>query len=101
VTFTFILDDLVYPSGSTLMAQPGGGGSQTLYGYQLYCAQQAAVGLAAGVGGDLPPACREWLARCGAQLDGLLQLEAEPTPRAWQVLEDDGRRAEVRGERLA
>lgn len=96
VAFTFILDDLVYPDGATLMAQPGGGGPQTLFGYQLYAGQQATVGLAAGVGSDLPPTCLQWLADCGVQLEGLLVQESQPTPRAWQVLESDGRRTEVR-----
>lgn len=96
VAFTFIADDLVYPDGTTHMAQVGGGGPQTLFGYQLYQTQPVAVGLAAGVGADLPLPCRDWLGRCGVALDGLLLQPDCPTPRAWQVLEDDGRRAEVR-----
>lgn len=85
----------VYPDGSSSMQNPGGGGVQTLFAYQLYNQQQQQVGLAAGVGPDLPPACTQWLTSCGVRLDGLLQ-HSHPTPRAWQVLEEDGRRAEVR-----
>jgi hypothetical protein len=63
VGFTLIIDDIVLPDGQTCMAQLGGGGPQTLFGFQLVSAvlspqnQPCSVGLAAGVGSDLPEAC--------------------------------------------
>jgi len=56
-----------------------------------------AQGLAAGVGADdLPPSCAAWLAAAGVDCSGLLRLAGTPTPRAWQVLERDGRRTQAR-----
>ena len=61
--FTLIIDDIVFPDGATCMAQLGGGGSQAAFGYQLVASAAAGlprsrVGLAAGVGADLPESCR-------------------------------------------
>lgn len=64
VGFTLIIDDIVLPDGQTCMAQLGGGGPQTLFGFQLVSAALSAgnkpcnVGLAAGVGKDLPEPCK-------------------------------------------
>ena len=62
VFFTLIIDDIVVPDGATCMAQLGGGGSQGAFGYQLVASARGAegirVGLAAGVGQDLPESCR-------------------------------------------
>ncbi len=69
-------------------------GSQSLWGFQLANGQRTRVGLAAGVGPDMPPACREWLEGIGADTSGLI-LHPRPTPRAWQVFEADGRRTQV------
>lgn len=57
VCFTLIIDDVVFPDGSTRMQLLGGGGPQSLWGYQLARQQRAKVGLAAGVGADLPISC--------------------------------------------
>jgi hypothetical protein len=64
VGFTLIIDDIVLPDGQTCMAQLGGGGPQTLFGFQLVSAALSplnlpcSVGLAAGVGIDLPEPCK-------------------------------------------
>ncbi|KAF5839767.1 Ribokinase-like protein [Dunaliella salina] len=83
------------------MAQLGGGGSQSLFGYQLASASisgsLAQVGLAAGVGQDFPASCHAWLSNLGVDLQGLF-VAADPkrnTPRAWQVFEEDGRRTQI------
>jgi hypothetical protein len=68
IGFTLIIDDIVLPDGRTCMAQLGGGGPQTLFGFQLVSAALSAqsepcsVGLAAGVGNDLPEPCKVRLA---------------------------------------
>ena len=59
VCFTLIIDDIVLPDGQTCMAQLGGGGAQTLFGFQLAKAAvgiESRVGLAAGIGPDMPVA---------------------------------------------
>ncbi|GBF88120.1 26S proteasome regulatory subunit [Raphidocelis subcapitata] len=95
VGFTLIVDDTVHPDGTTSMEQVGGGGPQTLWGYQLYRGGGARVGLSAGVGRDLPASVRAWLEGCiGCELSGLIESDL-PTPRAWQVMEWDGRRTQV------
>ncbi|KAJ9523286.1 hypothetical protein QJQ45_023973, partial [Haematococcus lacustris] len=103
VCFTLIVDDIVLPSGVTYMAQLGGGGPQTLFGWEVVsqCLRKHAptpgaltTGLAAGVGPDLPPTCVSWLQQVGVDTSGLLQHQ-RPTPRAWQVFEEDGRRTQV------
>lgn len=53
------------------------------------------MGLAAGVGQDLPPAHREWLQAAGVDTAGLLDTPGRLTPRAWQICEEDGRRTQV------
>lgn len=61
VCCTLIIDDIVLPDGESCMAQLGGGGPQSLFGFQLVsrCLQRhTSVGLAAGVGDDLPDQCK-------------------------------------------
>ncbi|KIZ02012.1 26S proteasome regulatory subunit T6, partial [Monoraphidium neglectum] len=94
--FTLIVDDTVHPDGTTSMEQVGGGGPQTLWGYQLQRRGAARVGLAAGVGKDLPKSVERWLSSTvGCDLSGLIASDTLPTPRAWQVMEHDGRRTQV------
>jgi len=104
VTFTLIVDDLVFWDGSTKMGQLGGGGSQTAWGYQTVSSPncdggddqiQRAAGIAAGVGPDVPLSCLEWLENIGVDISGIKQHPDAETPRAWQILEQDGRRHEV------
>eukprot|EP00897_Mesotaenium_endlicherianum_P006241 jgi/Mesen1/5645/ME000286S04855 len=86
VVFTLIVDDIVQPSGRTAMACLGGGGEHRF--------ANTSLGLAAGVGEDLPPACRAWLAGMGVDLTGLI-AHPHPTLRAWQLFEECGRRTQV------
>lgn len=92
VTFSLILDDIVFPDGQTAMGVLGGGGPQTAFGLRLWAEQ---VGLAAGVGTDLPVAALDRLTQLEIDTAGLRRSEKWPTPRAWQVLEADGRRTQV------
>lgn len=75
-------------------------GPQTLFGFQLAAhalreGAKAQTGLAAGIGPDFPPACMDWLRSIGVDTRGLVP-HARPTPRAWQVFEEDGRRTQAR-----
>ena len=116
--FTLIVDDIVNPDGSTVMEALGGGGPQTCFGLLLHSSAPRVVrctpplrrspaadallqGLAAGVGSDLPASCLRWLEAARVDASGLLPLPGVPTPRAWQVLEHDGRRTQARPSRGA
>jgi sugar/nucleoside kinase (ribokinase family) len=92
VTFNIIIDDIVFPDGRTAMGVLGGGGSQTAFGMKLWADE---VGLVAGVGSDLPANVRGRLAGTGIDTQGLRHSKVWPTPRAWQVMEADGRRTQV------
>jgi sugar/nucleoside kinase (ribokinase family) len=92
VTFALIIDDLVFPDGRTEMGVLGGGGPQAAFGMRLWAER---VGLVGGVGADLPAAALEWLAAGGIDIAGLRFSPEFPTPRAWQLLEADGRRTQV------
>lgn len=92
VTFSLIIDDIVFPDGQTAMGTLGGGGPQTAFGLRLWAER---VGLVAGVGADLPASAANWLTATGINAGGLRHSETLPTPRAWQVLETDGRRTQV------
>lgn len=73
-------------------------GAQTLFGFQLIsqvclgCV--AKLGLAAGVGTDLPAPHKDWLRGIGVDVSGLIEGQL-PTPRAWQLFEEDGTRTQV------
>lgn len=92
VTFSLIIDDIVFPDGQTSMGVLGGGGPQTAFGMRLWADN---VGLSAGVGPDLPAEVQNWLNLFEIDTQGLRYSKEWPTPRAWQVLEDDGRRTQV------
>ncbi len=91
VAFGIILDDIVFPDGETRMGMLGGGGPQAAFGMRLW---SESVGISARVGPDLPAAALEWLDQAGIDRQGLIFNDL-PTPRAWQVLEEDGRRTQV------
>lgn len=92
VTFGLIIDDIVFPDGQTCMGLLGGGGPQTAFGLKLWAER---VGLAGGIGDDLPATAQEWLAAAGIDTTGLRCSSRWPTLRAWQILEADGRRSQV------
>jgi sugar/nucleoside kinase (ribokinase family) len=91
VAFGIVIDDVVFPDGRTAMGRLGGGGPQAAFGMRLW---SDSVGLVARVGRDLPDTARDWLARSGIDLAGVVETDL-PTPRAWQVLEADGKRTQV------
>lgn len=90
---SLIIDDLVLPDGSTRMGLLGGGGPQAAFGMALWAPGR--VGLCAGVGEDLPPTAQAWLDGMGIDTAGVRRHPVLPTLRAWQVLEEDGRRTQV------
>lgn len=94
VTFGIILDDIVFPDGTTYMGALGGGGPQTAWGMAAALGSGVAVGLVAGVGRDLDEHLLAPLIAAGIDLTGL-RVTGLPTPRAWQVTEADGRRTQV------
>jgi sugar/nucleoside kinase (ribokinase family) len=92
VAFSLIIDDIVFPDGRTVMGALGGGGPQTAFGMKLWADR---VGLVGGVGSDLPADTQAWLEAMGIDAAGLRYASQWPTPRAWQILEADGRRTQV------
>lgn len=94
VAFGIIVDDIVFPDGTTHMGVLGGGGPQTAWGMAAALGGGESVGLVAGVGDDLPPETLAPLRAAGIDLGGVRQTK-HPTPRAWQITEFDGRRTQV------
>lgn len=94
VTFGIILDDIVFPDGTTRMGVLGGGGPQTAWGMAAALRSGEQVGLVAGVGRDLDEHLLAPLIAAGIDLTGV-RVTGLPTPRAWQVTEADGRRTQV------
>ena len=91
VTFGIIIDDIVFPNGKTSMGVLGGGGPQTAFGMRLV---STSVGLSASVNQADLPLITPWLVESDIQEAGLILTEL-PTPRAWQLLEGDGRRTQL------
>lgn len=91
VAFGVILDDIIFPDGRSVMAVLGGGGPQTAFGMRLW---SPSVGLVAGVNRMDLPVVKTWLEQSGIDTAGL-RVNDLPTPRAWQLLEADGRRTQV------
>lgn len=94
VTFTVIVDDIVYPDGHSRMACLGGGGPQTAFGGKIWADEADKIGIASGIGSDFPFPCKKWLEDMGIDSSGLL-MWSSPSFRAWQILELDGRRTQV------
>lgn len=92
-TSSLIIDDIVLPDGQTKMGLLGGGGPQTAFGMKLWT--QGGVGLCAGVGADLPAGVQTWLDDFGIDTAGVHRHPHHRTLRAWQILEEDGRRTQV------
>lgn len=91
VTFSIIIDDIVFHDGHTEMGMLGGGGPQAAFGMRLW---SESVGIVAGIGSDFRPNIVDWFKQSDIDQSGL-HLSNFPTTRAWQVLEDDGRRTQV------
>jgi len=89
-----IIDDIVFPDGRTQMGTLGGGGAQAAWGMALAAESGGQVGMLAGVGRGFPPEALAPLAAMGIDLTGVHVTDL-PTPRAWQILEADGRRTHV------
>ena len=92
-SFSVILDDIVFHDGSTRMGVLGGGGPQTAFGMKLWAAR--GVGLCGGVGADFPDAAQAWLEAMAIDASGLRRDPVHPSLRAWQIIEEDGRRTQV------
>lgn len=90
-TFGVIIDDIVDPNGNTRMGVLGGGGVQTAFGMRLW---SDSVGLIAGVGQEYKSVILDWLNQCGIDHSGVRITECL-TPRAWQLMEADGRRTQI------
>ena len=83
-----ILDDIIYPDGRSAMGTLGGGGLYAASGMRLW---QADAAVWAAVGADFDA---DSLLPYGFDSRGLLVTD-RPTPRAWQLLETDGRRTQI------
>jgi sugar/nucleoside kinase (ribokinase family) len=94
VAFGIIVDDIVFPQGETHMAVLGGGGPQTAWGMAASHGTGEQVGIVAGIGDDLAEETLAPLRAAQIDLAGV-RVTDFPTPRAWQVLENDGRRTQV------
>jgi len=90
-TFGVIIDDIVDPFGNSRMGVLGGGGPQTAFGMRLW---SDSVGLVAGIGQEFQPVVLDWLNQCEIDQAGL-RITEHLTPRAWQLMEADGRRTQV------
>jgi len=83
-----ILDDVVFPDGQTAMSILGGSGAYAVAGMRLWSSQ---VGLFARVGPDFG---LDLLSPLDLAVNAV-QINALPTPRAWQLYEEDGTRTQV------
>lgn len=92
-THSVIIDDIVFHDGRTLMGVLGGGGPQTAFGMKLWT--QGGVGLCGGVGLDFPPQAQAWLDAMQIDTAGLRRDPHHRSLRAWQIIEEDGRRTQV------
>lgn len=83
-----IIDDIVFPDGRTAMGVVGGGGLYAASGMRLWSRETMLI---SAVGPDFDPAL---LAPLGLDGSGLIVTDL-PTPRAWQLFEEDGRRTQI------
>jgi sugar/nucleoside kinase (ribokinase family) len=91
VAFGVIFDDIITSDGVSHMKVLGGGGPQTAFGMRLWSSE---VGLVAGVHQSDHETIKKWLSLHDIDPRGL-RTSFLPTPRAWQLLEADGRRTQV------
>lgn len=88
LSWGIILDDVVFPDGRTAMGRLGGGG---LYAAAAMRHWTSDVALVAQVGADFDAS----LLRVPALDDRWLIRTDRPTPRAWQLFEEDGTRTQI------
>ena len=91
VAFGIIVDDIVFPDGRTSMGVLGGGGLQTAFGMRIW---SPSVGLTAGIGANDRALIVGRLKENQIDQAGI-RVSDLPTPRAWQVMEEDGRRTQI------
>jgi len=86
-----IIDDIILPDGTKKMGILGGGLTHAAMGIRVWTDR---VGLISSVGADFEPG---WIDLLGSYFDlsGLRTFERAPTPRAWQVFDEDGTRHET------
>jgi len=89
-----IIDDIVLWDGRTLMATPGGAGTHALVGMRVWVNPDEPLGIGAWVGPDFDADQRKVMTQLAADLGGLL-TRADPSARAWQIIEQDDRRHEI------
>ncbi len=87
-----IIDDILLADGQSFINTLGGAGTHTVFGMLWWC---NSAGFMAAVGEDLSHSHRNTLAAAGVDLRGLISRPNMPTPRAWQLFDDDERRVEV------
>lgn len=83
-----IIDDIIFPDGRSAMGIIGGGGLHAAVGMRLWSRE---VVLISAVGQDFE---LDSLTPYGLDGSGLLVTDL-PTPRAWQLFEEDGRRTQI------
>ncbi len=88
-----IIDDIVLWNGRTMMGTLGGSGTHAVMGMRVW--HQGPLGLVAYLGDDFTPSMRQDLDRLGVDPRGLVSRPGIPTPRAWQLFEENGHRSEV------
>ena len=88
-----IIDDIVLWDGRTYMGTLGGAGSHAVVGMRTW--NDAPLGLVGYLGNDAPDQFMAHLQRLGVSPNGLVHRAGQPTPRAWQLFEADGKRTQV------
>lgn len=83
-----IIDDIVFPDGRTVMGVLGGGGMYAAIGMRLWSRNTRLI---SAVGADFD---RNSLSAFGLDGAGLFDTGL-PTPRAWQLFEENGRRTQI------
>jgi len=85
-----IIDDIILPDGESRMATLGGGATHAVMGMRVWSQR---VGLVSSIGDDFPPLLVKHMKKV-FDVQGLVTRHI-PTPRAWQLFEQDGTRNEV------
>ncbi len=83
-----IIDDIVFPDGRTSMGVLGGGGMYAVAGMRIWSAD---IGILSNADADFDPKILDGLDLCVADL----RNTGRPTPRAWQLFEEDGQRTQI------